>query len=61
MRQHTDEQHNRHKNEGAKYMQGFSGGSESWKIPCIVHHLTGISDFQDIGSNITAVMVFNVP
>lgn len=42
-------------------MQGFSGGAESWKIPCIVHHLTGISDFQDIGSNITAVMVFNVP
>ena len=42
-------------------MQGFSGGAEGWKIPCIVHHFTGISDIQDIGSNITAVIVFNVP
>lgn len=42
-------------------MQGFSGGAEGWKVPCIVHHFTGISDFQDIGSNITAVIVFNVP
>lgn len=42
-------------------MRGFSGGAEDWKMSCIVHHFTGISDFQDIGSNITAVIVFNVP
>lgn len=42
-------------------MQGFSDHAQEWKISCIVHHFTGDSDFQDIGSNITAVNVFNVP
>ena len=42
-------------------MQGFSSGAEGWKISCMVHNFTGISDFQEIGSNITAVIVFNVP
>lgn len=42
-------------------MEGFSGGTEGWEILCTVHHFTGISHFQDIGSDITAVTVFNVP
>lgn len=61
VQQHIDGQYNIYENEGAKYMRGFSGGAEDWKMSCIVHHFTGISDFQDIGSNITAVIVFNVP
>jgi len=41
-------------------MQVFGGGAEGWKILSIARHFTGISDFQDAGSNITAVTVFNI-
>lgn len=61
MQQHTNGQYNIYENEGAKHMQGFSDHAQEWKISCIVHHFTGDSDFRDIGSNITAVNVFNVP
>lgn len=61
MLQHADGQYNIYENEGEKYMQSFSGGAGGWKICSPVHHFTQISHFQDIGSNITAVIVFNVP
>lgn len=41
-------------------MEIFSGGAKVWKIPCIVHNFTEISDFQNIGSNINTVIIFNI-
>lgn len=49
-----------YENEGTKYMEGFNGGAKGWVIPCIAHHFTEISDFQNIASNINAVIMFNI-
>lgn len=49
-----------YENEGTKYMEGFNGGAKGWVIPCIAHNFTEISDFQNIASNINAVIMFNI-
>lgn len=56
-----DGKYNIYENEGGKHMQSFSDRAGSWKQYCAVHHFIGISHFQDSDSEITAVIMFNVP
>lgn len=49
-----------YENEGTNYMEVFNGGAKGWEIPCVVHHFTELSDFQNTSSNINAVIIFTI-